>query len=131
MKRYAVIAALALTASACGSSGGSSDALYTKAATGACLSKAGLKVKPVTDTTDFVASSATGGALRVYPVGNEVTISFGAQLEDATNLQQAYERFHSENVGLADVLRTQQNAVMLWHEHPSDNDLADVTNCLK
>jgi hypothetical protein len=131
MKRYAVIAALALTASACGAAGGTSNALYTKAATAACLSKAGIKVKPVTDTTDFVASSATGGALRVYPAGNEVTISFGAQLADATNLQQAYERFHSQNVGLSDVLRAQQNAVMLWHAHPSDDDLAQVTGCLK
>ena len=131
MKRYVVIAALALTAAACGSSGVASNALYTKPATSACLTKAGLKVKPVADTTDFVASSATGGAVRVYPAGNQVTISFGATLADATNLQQAYERFHSKNVGLPDVLRTQQNAVMLWHVHPSDADLAKITDCLK
>ncbi len=85
---------------------------------------------PVSDTTDFVASSATGGALRVRPADNEVTLSFGLTLDDATNIDQAYERFHAENVGLADVLRTQQNAVMLWHVHPSDSDVSTVTDCL-
>jgi hypothetical protein len=130
MKRYAVIAALALAASACGS-GGSGSQLYARDATSACLTQAGLKVTPVTDASDFVASSATGGALRVRPPDNEVTVSFGATLEDATNIEQAYERFHAHNVGLSDVLRTQGNAVMLWHLHPSDAALASVTGCLK
>jgi hypothetical protein len=130
MKRYVVIAVLALAASACGG-GGSGSKLYTRDATSACLQKAGLKVAPVTDTSDFVASSATGGAIRVHPKHNEVTISFGLTLEDATNITKAYERFHAQNVGLSDVLRTQQNAVMLWHLHPGDADLATVTNCLK
>ncbi len=129
MKRYAVIAAIALAASACGGGGGTK--LYTREATSTCLEKAGLKVTPVTDTSDFVASSATGGAIRVRPQDNEVTISFGLTLDDATNITQAYERFHAHNVGLSDVLRTQQNAVMLWHLHPSDSDAATVTGCLK
>jgi hypothetical protein len=34
-------------------------------------------------------------------------------------------------VGIDDVLRQQQNAVMLWHEHPSDADLSEITGCLK
>jgi hypothetical protein len=129
MKRYAVIAAIALAVSACG--GGSSTKLYTRDATSACLKNAGLTVAPVTDNSDFVASSATGGALRVRPKGNEVTISFGLTLDDANNIDQAYQRFHAANVGLPDVLRTQQNAVMLWHLHPSDADAATITGCLK
>ena len=129
MKRLASIAVLALAAAACGARG--STAIYTKPATTACLTKAGLKVLPVTNAEDFVANSATGGALRVRPKGNEVTISFGVTLQDATNIDQAYERFHSANVGLPDVLRTQNNAVMLWHVHPSDSDIALVTGCLK
>jgi hypothetical protein len=128
MKRYAAIAVIALAASACG---GSSPKLYTRAATSACLKNAGLTVTPVTDSSDFVASSATGGALQVIPKDNKVTISFGLTLDDANNIDQAYERFHAANVGLPDVLRTQQNAVMLWHAHPSDADLAKVTGCLK
>jgi hypothetical protein len=128
MKRYVTIVLLALAVAACGSP---SATLYTRQATSDCLTKAGLKVKPVTDTSDFVASSATGGALRVRPKDNEVTISFGVTLADASNIEQAYQRFHASNVGLSDVLRTQQNAVMLWHAHPSDADLATVTGCLK
>jgi len=129
VKRFAVIAALALTAAACG--GGKSTTIYTKPATSACLTKAGLKVLPVSNASDFVANSATGGALRVKPHGNEVTVSFGLTLEDANNIDQAYERFHAANVGLPDVLKTQNNAVMLWHVHPSDADIALVTGCLK
>jgi hypothetical protein len=34
-------------------------------------------------------------------------------------------------VGIDDVLRQQGNAVMLWHQHPSDADLATITDCLK
>lgn len=127
MRRYAVIAVIALAAAACG---GTKTTVYTRDATSACLTKAGLKVAPVTDTSDFVASSATGGALRVRPKDNEVTISFGLTADDANNIEQAYERFHARNVGLADVLRMQGNAVMLWHKHPGDADLATITGCL-
>ena len=130
MKRFAVIAALALTAAACGG-GGSSTTLYTKPATSACLTKAGLKVLPVSNASDFVANSATGGALRVKPHGNEVTVSFGLTFQDASNIDQAYQRFHAANVGLPDVLKTQNNAVMLWHLHPSQADIDLVTGCLK
>jgi len=60
-----------------------------------------------------------------------VTVSFGQTLGDADNIDQAYRQFHSKNVGIDDVLRTQGNAVMLWHEHPSDDDLSLVQDCLK
>jgi DNA repair protein RadC len=33
--------------------------------------------------------------------------------------------------GIDDVLRTNGNAVMLWHAHPSDADLALIQGCLK
>ena len=62
---------------------------------------------------------------------NDVTVVFGATTADADNINQAYHRFHSENVGIEDVLRQQSNVVMLWHAHPSDADLNRVTACLK
>jgi hypothetical protein len=81
---------------------------------------------------DFVATTATGGAAKAHlPDGNFVTIVFGATLDDANNIAQAYQRFHGKNVGVADILRQDQNAVMLWHEHPSDADLGTVSGCLK
>jgi hypothetical protein len=121
-----LLSALVLAAAGCGKGG---DSLYTRQATSACLVKQGLAPKAVGD--DFVASSATGGAFRVAVSGNSVTVSFGETLDDASNLDQAYRRFHAKNVGIDDILRVQQNAVMLWRSHPEDTQLATVTDCLQ
>lgn len=129
MKRYPAIAAVVLVAVACGAP--STDVVYTKSATSACLVKQGVDVRSVANTGDFVAESATGGALRAVLPKNRVTVSFGLTLEDANNIDQAYRRFHAKNVGIDDVLRTQGSAVMLWHVHPSDADIGTVTGCLK
>jgi hypothetical protein len=125
-----LLAALAavLLAAGCGSSG---TTLYTRDATAACLQKAALQPKPVDETTDFVASSAQGGAFVVQLVDNRVTVSFGETMDDAENMELAYQRFKAPNVGIADVLRRQENALMLWHVHPQDNDIATIAGCLK
>ena len=122
---FAAAAVVVLTA--CGAAG---TPTYTKAGTEACLEKAGLHPKPVTETADFVANSATGGAFSVQLVANRVTVSFGVTEADADNIDQAYRRFKASNVGLNDVLRRQGNALMLWHVHPQDADLATITGCL-
>lgn len=127
MKHVVAAVCLVLLVAACGKA---AAPLYTKAATGACFTKAGLTPRPVTGTSDFVANSATGGAFQVVLAANRVTISFGATADDAKNIDQAYRRFRSHNVGIDDVLRLQGNAVMLWHVHPEDADLATVTGCL-
>ena len=123
----AVVLALVVLVSGCGSGG---TTIYTKDATEACLRKAALDPRPVTETADFVANSATGGAFTVQLVDNRVTVSFGETMDDADNIDQAYRRFHSANVGIDDILRTQGNAVMLWRQHPSDANIATVTGCL-
>ena len=128
MKGLLAALAVALILSGCGSGG---PGLYTKDATEACLRKAALNPQPVTATADFVANSATGGAFAVQLVDNRVTVSFGETLTDADNIDQAYRRFKANNVGLDDVLRRQGNALMLWHVHPQDTDLATITGCLK
>ena len=73
----------------------------------------------------------TGGAFRVTLPRNRVTVSFGLTVDDADNIDQAYRHFHAANVGIEDVLRQQQNAVMLWHTHPRSADIATITGCLK
>jgi hypothetical protein len=119
---------LLIVVSGCGSGG---TAAYTKEATEACLRKAALHPTPVSEAADFVANSATGGAFTVRLVDNRVTVSFGETDADADNLDQAYRRFKATNVGIDDVLRRQGNALMLWHVHPLDDDLATIAGCLK
>lgn len=121
-----LLAVLALLVAGCG--GSSAPSFYTAAKTRACLRDAKARVGPA---TDFVASTATGGSLKARLTDNFVTIAFGATQSDADNIQAAYTRFAAKNVGVSDVLRQQSNAVMLWHEHPSDADLALVTGCLR
>jgi hypothetical protein len=111
-----------------GCGGSSGPSIYTAAKTRSCLRDAKVRVGPA---TDFVASTATGGSLKAQLQGNFVTVAFGATQSDANNIQEAYTRFAARNVGVSDVLREQSNAVMLWHEHPSDADVALVTGCLK
>jgi hypothetical protein len=126
VKRVGTIAMLALFAASCGGGG---TTLYTKTATAACLAKAGRAVRPVGD--DFVASSATGGSFRLRFPDNSVTVSFGETVDDAQNLDEAYRHFRAQNVGINDILRVQQNAVMLWKVHPQDADIAVLTGCLR
>jgi hypothetical protein len=128
VKRLVPVVVLALALAACGRT---SAVLFTKQGSSACLEKAGVHITPVTNAQDFVASTATGGAFRAHLAENFVTVSFGLTLADAQNIDQAYEQFHAKNVGLADVLRTENNAVMLWHAHPGNDDLNTITNCLK
>jgi hypothetical protein len=129
VKRLALIAAVAVTASACG--GGGASSLYTKAATVACLAKKGVRAQPVPSASDFVASTATGGAFRAVVPKNQVTVSFGDTSVDADNIEQAYHTFRAKNVGISDILRRQGNAIMLWRMHPQDADIATITDCLK
>jgi hypothetical protein len=117
---------LAFVLAGCGGSGGSR--LYTRQKTRDCLVA---KHIALGGALDFVATTATGGALRAHLASNFVTITFGATTADAGNIDQAYRSFRARNVGIDDVLREDQNAVMLWHEHPSDADIATITSCLK
>jgi hypothetical protein len=125
--RLAVLAAAALLVGC----GGGGTTIYAKQATEACLQKLALHPAPVPETADFVANSAKGGAFAVQLADNRVTVSFGDSMADADNIDLAYRRFADPKVGVDDVLRRQGNAVMLWHVHPQDDDLATLTRCLK
>jgi hypothetical protein len=126
VKPIVVIAAsFLLLGAGCGGPG--SSGLYTLQKTRACLAAKHVKLG---GQLDFVATTATGGALRATLATNFVTVVFGATTTDADNIDQAYRQFHAKNVGIDDVLRQDRNAVMLWHAHPSDADLAEVGSCL-
>jgi hypothetical protein len=130
VKPVVLAALLVLIAAGCGS-GSPGDRTYTRAATKQCVtSKLGIHSFPsVAD--DFVASTASNGALRVRLPDNAVTVLFGQSPEEAKNLADAYRRFRAKNIGIEDVLRTTNNAVLLWQLHPSAADESKIDSCLK
>jgi hypothetical protein len=130
VKSFALIALLAFAVAGCGG-GSTSSGVYTLAATKQCIeTKLGIHSFPALGD-DFVASTASGGALRIRLADNAVTVLFGESANEASNLADAYRRFHAKNVGVEDVLRTQGSSVLLWQLHPSAADENSVEDCLK
>lgn len=123
-----LVAVLVLAAFVLASCGNGSGKLYALDRTRSCLTDKHVRLG---GALDFVATTATGGALKAHPSSNFVTVVFGQNQADADAINQIYHRVASKNVGIEDVLRQQRNAVMLWHEHPSDDDLATITGCLR
>lgn len=101
---------------------------YSLAATRACLKEAGV---PLKSKVDFVASTALDGALSAKLEKNEITIAFGRDEAEAARIAKAYRRFAGSNIGINDVLDPEQNAVLLWAVHPTDEDAATIHGCLK
>ena len=125
MSRAFILAvAAALLLAGCGKN----TPTYSLGKTSDCLTGKGVRLG---GQLDFVATTATGGAVRARLPHNALTLVFGLTPGDADNIDAAYRRFHASNVGIDDVLRQQNNAVMLWQAHPVDEDLALVTGCLK
>ena len=121
-----VLVGTVLLAAGCG--GGTKT--YSEAATRACLEQAGVRVEKVPNN-DLVASAAEGGAFTARFRDNKVTVSFGLDRKGAERIVRAYQHFRGENIGLEDVLRPKQNAVMLWALHPPDAYLQTIEACLK
>jgi hypothetical protein len=122
---------IALVAIAAGCGGTKS---YSLEKTRACLEKEdGVRVGRV-PAPDFIASAAPGGATRAALAGgNRVTISFGRDQREADRIAEGYRTFAGKSIGrvIADLLRPDRNAVLLWKQHPSPNDLDKVNGCLK
>jgi hypothetical protein len=103
---------------------------YSATASRSCLEKAGVDVRSV-PRDDFVASSAEGGAFTAHFRDDLVTISFGLDRKGAERIVRGYQQFRGKNIGLEDVLRPKQNAVMLWALHPSEAYIQTIEACLK
>jgi hypothetical protein len=114
----------ALVAAGCGS-----PSTYDADKTRACLSKQSGVV--LSNKVDFIASNALDGAFTAKFLGNQVTLSFADDRQEAERIVRAYERFKGKNIGLEDVLRPTKNVVALWAAHPSDTALQTIRDCLK
>src|SRR5688572_15395898 len=88
----AAVAALAVAALVAGCGGGGTDA-WTREPTRECLVEEGLQPVPPRARADFVATTATNGALALDLRDNHVTILFGSDDAEAARLQLAYGRF--------------------------------------
>lgn len=131
MPRTFLLLSIALIVLAAGCGGSKS---YSLEKTRACLQeKEGVRLVRV-PASDFIASAALGGAVRVAVTGaNRVTISFGRDQKEADRIAQGYRTAAGANVGkvIVDLLRPDRNAVLLWKQHPSSDDLDRVNGCLK
>jgi hypothetical protein len=132
VKPFALVALVVFVVAGCGGGSSVSDP-YTLAATKQCLkTKAGIHRFASVGPDDFVASTASDGAVRVtLRDSNAVTVLFGKSPDEASNLSDAYRRFHAKNVGIEDVLRLENNVVLLWQLHPSSHDENTIHDCLK
>jgi hypothetical protein len=131
VKPFALVALVAFVVAGCGG-GASGSSLASLAATKQCLqTKGGTHTFASVSTDDFVASTASNGAVRVTLRDNAVTMLFGQSADEASNLADAYRRFHAKNVGIEDVLSTESNVVLLWQLHPSSDDENTIHDCLK
>jgi hypothetical protein len=127
IRLFGICIAVTLLAAACGPPG---PKTYDEAKSRACMVGEHLTVG-APPASDFVASTALGGSFRVHFHGTAVTVAFGSNPDNGQSLDEAYRSVRGRNVGIDDVLRTQGNAVMLWQSHPSDGQVALITDCLK
>lgn len=127
MRALTIAVAVVFLAAACGPPG---PKKYSEAKSRACAAAQHLHVG-APPATDFVATTALGGSFHVRFRDNAVTVSFGSDADNAKSLDAVYRSVRTANVGIDDVLRTQGNAVMLWHAHPSDTELGEIESCLR
>ena len=109
---------------------GGGQKTYSMAKTRACLVAKKARVVP-TPADDFVPNTAGGGTFRVRFPGNQVTLSFGDDRNEAQRIVRGYQKFAGKNIGLTDVLSAKRNTVILWAVHPKDSDLGVIEGCLK
>jgi hypothetical protein len=126
-----LLAGLALLAAGCGAR---TSKPFTAKGTVPCLKSKGFTdVSTAADRVGFIASFAANGGLRATSPGNNaVTIAFTADPDEVDSTEQAFRRVAPPLIKphLADILRSNRNAVILWTTAPSDEDTSALNGCL-
>jgi hypothetical protein len=106
---------------------------YKAQPTAGCLGKLGYRVTTADQGVGVVAAAAPNGGLRAFEPGNTVTIAFGANQDDALQIEGAFRRFAPKKLrpNIDDVMRVQKNAVLLWTVTPPEDEMNKVFGCLK
>jgi hypothetical protein len=120
-------AAAGATVALAGCGGGGTSEAWALGPTRECLKTEGARLVPITG--DFVASTATNGALKVKLPYNNATIVFGADDDEAERLRMAYARFGPRNYVAPTELN--RNALIVWSVGPSDQEAQTVRECLR
>jgi hypothetical protein len=123
-----VLAVLALVAGC--SRGAAAPEPYKLEPTRKCLVEADLRVGPP-PKTDFVASTASGGAMQVTYADIKVILTFAADEEEAMQLDAGYRRFAPSKLPIDDVLKRNFNVVELWEFAPTIDHQDTLNRCLK
>lgn len=110
-------------------SGDDPAALYLLPPTKACLQESDVRVSE--EPPDFVASTATGGSLRVRFADIRLTLLFGEDVAEAGRLDRAYRRFVQKGLPIDDVLKRDRNVVELWEFSPTIDHQDTLNRCLR
>ncbi|HET8893845.1 MAG TPA: hypothetical protein VFM96_07100 [Gaiellaceae bacterium] len=135
MRRLLVLAVVsAAVVAGCGSSGGGSRP-YTAAATAPCLKQKGFTdVSMDPAKVGFIAGVAENGGLYAKsPTGIPMTIAFAADAKDAAATEVSYRQHAPASLRrhIADIMESQSNAVLVWTESPSSDQLSLALGCLR
>jgi hypothetical protein len=124
-----LVLAFALLATGCGSE----PSAYKAEPTAKCLREDGYRVTTDPAQLGVVEKNADNGGLIAYEPGNAVRIAFAKNSDDALGVERGFRRFVRKKVRrhIADVMRTQKNAVLLWTITPPQDELNNVYGCLK
>jgi hypothetical protein len=123
-----LLLALALLAAGCGAT-----SVYKAGPSAKCLSGKGYRVTTDPGRIGVIAAAAPHGGLRAFEPGNAVTIAFASDTGDAVAIERAFKRFAPPRLQrhIADVMRTQKNAVLLWTVTPPLGEASKVLDCLR
>jgi hypothetical protein len=127
-RTFALGLAAAALLTAC--SGDDPTAPYQLEPTRECLEESDLRVgKP--PRSDFVATTASGGALGVRFADIRLTLVFGESEAEAGRLDNAYRRFAPRKLPIDDVLKRNRNVVELWEFSPTIDHQDTLNRCLR
>ena len=139
MRRLLVLAVVsAFVVAGCGGGGGSNGSggkPYTATATAPCLTKSGFKdVSMDPSKVGFIAGVAVNGGLYAKsPTGIPLTIAFAADAKDAAATEVSYRQHAPASLRrhMAEIMESQSNAVIVWTESPSQDQLTLALGCLR
>ena len=135
MRRLALLAplpALALLVAGCGGGGAKP---FVPDATAKCLRQHGFTATTADSAVPLVFSTAANGGLSAKPPGggNQLSIGFGTDANDALGLEKAVRRVAPKKLRphLSDVMTSKRNAVLLWTVSPTPAQQQTALGCLQ